>query len=139
MMNDKEFSKLVNDDIRDDVSKQDAAWLRSDDVISRWINELTCIKMSVERQLSLHKSERAKNRATIDNSEEYVQYLAEAEKWRAGVIRFKTGVDLRLMEAKFLYRNGNNKYRAAIVEHQRTIENDAEFSEIADMTLWSVL
>lgn len=134
-MNDNDFNLLVNADIREDASKADQEWLYQPENLDRWIAELTKIKMNVEKQLAGARYDVAKARATMDE-EELRQWYVDHEKWRAGVIRFKTGVDKKLVEVKNLRSSEVERYRLAIQRHCDTIGDDAG---TADEELWSVL
>lgn len=134
-MNDNDFNLLVNADIREDASRDDKAWLRQPENLDRWIAELTKIKMNVEKQLAGARYDRARARATMDD-DELREWQADHEKWRAGVIRFKTGVDKKLVEVKNQRVNTIERYRLAIERHCDTI--GTEGGE-ADEELWSIL
>lgn len=108
---DEEYTKVVNDDIRGVVSEEIADWLRSDDEVEEFYDKLCSLRSDVELQLTTNKGEVHERRATHlrqnRSEEEWHTFLAENERWKAGAIRFRNGVDNRIREVKRIVKDLN--------------------------------
>lgn len=128
-----QFKLYVDEDVRksnEQVESGDvvAAALRSPVAIDRWIVMLTKMKRDSETQLANYDPK-------MDT-----RPPADAVKWRAGVLRFRNGVEDRLAEAKLLKRAAHlDRLRGAIIDHRATVLNDPGQSEVANKALWDQL
>lgn len=134
-MNDKDFNQLVNAEIREDANREDVEWLRRSENLDRWLKELVQIKMNVEKQLANARYDRANAFATL-SQEELTQWNVDHEKWRAGVIRFKTGVDKKLVEVKYRQESMVSDLLLAISRHCAIIGDEGGE---ADEELWATI
>lgn len=115
-MSDTEFRSLAEDDVREATGKGDPLdlpvhdALRTPPAIHRFYRLLLVLQRSAEGQLAAkgasHAARMAKLRmhGTTSQSEKYQEALAEHETWRAGALRFKTGVEERMAEISSLMR-----------------------------------
>lgn len=134
------FAKIVNDDVREAISDEDAAFLRREENLDRWQNELLAIKHDVEKQLANHRAERAKARTELTGRRQWLQYLAEKERWRSATIRFLNGVELKLIEVRQLRRTkAASTLYGAILEHKRSVLADPDNAEDHDARLWELV
>lgn len=175
-ISDETFDAYVNDDVRGyiinpedpehkerlPVPEEVTQLLRSPEHVVRWHNALLGHKSSVEAQLSNGKAERANMAALCwrkgaAGKQEWLDYVAKQEKWRAGALRFRNGVDVKLTEAKQLMRSldvnvvveeiaaeRNEAIRrvveleTAILTHQSAVDAADEDDAItADEDLWN--
>ena len=141
-----EFNKVVNDDLRDKADEDLSLELRQPENLDRWLDSLLRLKRSTESQLAARKAARAetyrdyaRGRFTDD---EWNNWVAEYENWRAGVIRVKNSTEDRISEVKRLRRamfpqaasEEVVRLRNAILAHQ-----DSDLDEEADKRLWSAV
>ena len=78
--------------------------LRSDAVVRRWYDTLVATKLSIETQFATYKIERAEKyyqlvKGIITN-DDYMRWVEEKNKWRAGALRFKASVEAKIAESK---------------------------------------
>jgi hypothetical protein len=155
------FDELVNEDIRGTSSTDVWEALRHKEVARRWYNALVSMKRESERQLANYKNDRVvkqvqclQNPNRDKGKQEYQEWVASKAKWRNGVLRFKTGVEEKIAEAKTylrLYTASQmtnqeraeltqllNTYRSAIKEHKAEVLVDSDPSD-ADEKLWSMV
>lgn len=146
-MSDEEFKEIVDKDVRDVLSPDFAAALRTEALRDRWTRSLLIMKKSVESQIGAKRADLGKLSCNGGaNSEQHAEY----NRWRAGALRFKNGVETRLLElrsfspAEVFYKQERNqtiventKLREAIREHRETtlVVLELEPSE-ADELLW---
>lgn len=152
-LSDDDFEGLVNQDVRGQLDSATSALLREPENVFRWYNSLNSLKKSVEAQFVVKKAELAEFRLVNATEDEWRQAVAEHERWKAGAVRFKTGVEKRIAEAKQLRiavsrdevmgrissdlheaRGKLELYRQAIVAHK-----NAEDADQADEDLYSIL
>lgn len=111
-----EFQKIVNADARNNARQDQSNWLRSENVIDPWYDQIILLLNGVDAQLSHHKAERARKRVELrDDVVAQEDYMVEAERWRAGALWFKKALLDRLVEAKSLRRS----YADGRLEHIR--------------------
>lgn len=155
------FNKLVNEDVRGDSSTDLWEALRHSAVIHRWYDTLVSMKRESERQLANYKNDRTihhfkcmQNPNRDKGKHEYQEWIASKAKWRNGVLRFKTGVEEKIAEAKTylrLYAVGNmtenertelveriNKLESGIKKHETEIKTEDNPSD-ADVELWDLV
>ncbi|HVL38511.1 MAG TPA: hypothetical protein VM328_03875, partial [Fimbriimonadaceae bacterium] len=107
-LDDDEFRRVVDRDVRAPDPARQVAALRHPAVVDRWRRCLTASKISVESQLAAKASElraeaaRAKASGSFDKKA-YHEMVARYEDWRAGALRFKSGMEIRLTEARHLW------------------------------------
>jgi hypothetical protein len=150
LVDDPTFDALVNDEVRGVGDATVAAQLRLPENAERWYNSLNHMKKSVEAQLSADRAERSLRQVEcLVNGDKiaWLTYRGERDKWRAGSIRFKNGVEHRLAEAKVTLRNQRSDLRvdllraernlllAAIKQHKATVASPSD----ADLELWKVI
>lgn len=183
-MSDKEFRDIVDQDLRKDSSNKRAraelpegvsAALRDSRVASRWLTHLSQMQRTVEGTLAAREAESESKRADLrravieaeDNLEPTAHLRAKLEEekknylyTRAGTLRFKSGLEEVLLEARAIvekhdveaYRSQvfkeRNAYASrveeleeAIREHKRSFydeEDDLEPSD-TDLKLWGTV
>jgi hypothetical protein len=114
------FQKIVNDEMRSTADRPKvepavATALRSDPrVLRRWYTAILAMHKSVEGQFS---AKTADNTAMIKRLQAAhvpkVKILTEQssfETWRAGALRVKNGLEIRLIEAKSLLEQQGDPY-----------------------------
>lgn len=104
-INDKALLDIVNDDIREKADPEDAAWLRSPDMIPEWRAALVGIKLGLDSQLAMLRTQ--KRQLAVDyhpnvTDEQRAQQLAEIEARRSAIVRVKNGAEKRIVEANML-------------------------------------
>ena len=116
-MTTEEFKSIVNDDVRASSSSTliaGADTLRDLDNVRDWLDTLVIMKTEVEFQLSANNGkaevEDAKREAGQITDNEWVTFLEAHTKWRNGSLRFKTGVEVRIIEAKAIIRDSEEFY-----------------------------
>lgn len=116
-MTTEDFKSLVNDDVRASSSStliDGADTLRDLDNVRDWLDTLLTMKAEVEFQLSANNGkaeiEEAKREAGQITGDDWVDFLETHIKWRSGSLRFKTGVEVRIIEAKAIIRDGEEFY-----------------------------
>lgn len=136
----KDFYKVVDQDTRGSSSPTYHAALRSEQiVVERWYQTLVAMKRSVEGTLAAKNSEaKARRIACLQVGDEAgaLAVSGDHHTWRAGAIRFATGVSERLAEARFhrlrLYPQAVSAIAAAAV-----LERD-QMAERYDMLLKAI-
>lgn len=151
----EEFNDYVNADIRGTADEEVSEELRRPENVQRWYTCLLTNRNNVDSQLANGKAERSKMFAECVSKgsagkQEWLDYLAAHDKWRAGAIRFKNGTEVKLAEAKMLARTQEsvvirerneaieraNTLRAAILHHRDTVD---ELEDEADRILWEAV
>lgn len=100
-----DFRRVVDDDIRGRSSGDVREALRSSGLVDRWVETLESALVSVEGQLAANDADWGAKEAEFESSGDHVALLAEKAKndrWRAGALRFRTGVQQTLIEARRL-------------------------------------
>jgi hypothetical protein len=152
-LSDEDFEDLVNQDVRGQLDREISLQLREPENVYRWYNSLNSLKKSVEAQFVVKKAELSEQRLENPTEDEWLRTVAEHERWKAGAVRFKTGVEKRIAEAKQLRiaiskdevmgrissdlheaRGKAELYRQAILAHR-----SAEDADQADDQLYSIL
>jgi hypothetical protein len=165
----EEFRRLVDDDTRGKAPASLSAQLRAPDCAPRWYRTLRAMQQSVEGQLASKNSEsdavmleyKAKLELLGDDDVQRALIIAEMQRrkardktWRAGALRFKSGLEDKLLEARQLMpddmiseRIADERNRAlglvvnlkhAIQRHHDDFPKDEEPSD-SDLELWRVL
>lgn len=145
-LDDVRFLKLVNADIRGEASESEAEALRSTDIFDRWYAALLELSRSCETQLGDDRALRSERRVeclTMGEAGkiEWAKFLAERDRWRASIIRFKNGIENKITEAKNIRRAGSTNQEAAVLieaiaAHRANVDEDGE---AADDELYKVL
>lgn len=142
---DAEFRALVDSEVRGTSPAKVGETLRDPLLIDRWYHTLLQMKKSVESQLGAKRSDVLKNRRYSE------QDVADFHRWRAGAVRFKSGVEDRLLEIRRIrgivqpdteaIKRERNALLRAIDDHRQTVLQEFEADEIsdADRALWSAL
>jgi hypothetical protein len=136
--NEQDFLDAVNDDVRDTAAHDVHDDLRSPEGLDRWIVALSKMKRDAESQLANDKAERTEKRL-VTNKDEWMEFVAKRDRWRANVIRFKSGVENKLAEATYL-RSERTSPWTAIAEHREIVlRGTDEEAANADELLWELL
>lgn len=135
----EQYLAVVNDDVRDKARQDQSRALREDP--TPWHNALLELKRSCETQLADDKALRSEKRLKCmalgeDGKEQWAKFLAERDRWRAGIIRFKNGIENKLVEAYYL-KGQEPSLRAAIIAHKDVVLNGEDDLDDADERLWS--
>lgn len=133
-----------------------APLLRDPQIIERWHLALIQMKKSVESQLSSRRSDQVKYIHTLSR-QQYERKLADYHKWRAGAVRFKSGVEDRLLEIRSARHHSfpdaqvieeqrnwaltmNHQLVTGILEHKNTVLKEyADDVSEADVQLWGLV
>lgn len=126
---DDQFRSICENDVRVATGKEDpgdpvlAKALRTPPVIQRYYRLLSVLQRSAEGQLAArrasHAARMAKLRAHGTKGEKYQEALAEHETWRAGALRFKTGVEERMAELGGILRDIDAEFFADRLKEER--------------------
>lgn len=163
LLNDDDFTELVNRDVRGNLEPDTSALLREPPNINRWHDTLLRLKRNVEAQLTSSRSDLLSKQATYiqrgtSGKLQWIEAKAQAEKWRQGAIRFKNGVEERLLEAKGLRRTMRStdfqatlvserdkavaemtRLRSAILDHKQGVLDESLDEDFVDDRLWASL
>ena len=113
------FEGIVNNEMRSTADKPRvdpaiSAALRDPRVLRRWYTAILAMHKSVEGQFS---AKTADNTAMIRRLQagnvprvKILKEQASFETWRAGALRVKNGLEIRLIEAKSLLEQGGDPY-----------------------------
>lgn len=96
-MPDEEYARIVDTDIRQQASQQVHDDLR-EKTPRRWRSTLIRMKKDIEWQITNNQAARAERRATCQDRDEWLDYLAEQDRWRANTLRVLKGIELCLAE-----------------------------------------
>lgn len=132
-LDDEAFRKLVDQDLRGRSPEDVRQALRSPENVDRWFSALLAMTKSVEGQLAAKKTDwsTTRNRFQVDISlastriqsdRLKVQLQEERErynKWRAGILRFKTGLDEFLADARRLRDASKDSSYDRVMEDER--------------------
>lgn len=120
-----EFFRIVNADIRNQASSMEYECLRTDPVlVDRWHSTLSAMKKSVENQFSAKDSETKALRAELEARGDHDgarQALIDHLKWKAGVTRFKTGLEEKLAESSWRMRAVGSGLLAETLRQERNL------------------
>lgn len=142
---DPQFREVVDAEVRGTAQPKVGETLRDPLLIDRWHHTLLQMKKSVESQLGAKRSDVFKNKHYSAHD------LAEFHRWRAGAVRFKSGVEDRLLEIRRIrgiaqpdtqaIKRERNALLQAIDAHRQTVLEEFEADEIsdADRALWAAL
>lgn len=150
-MSNSQFKDVIDKEVRDGLDDVSSKALRTD-VPERWYTALVAIKQSVESQLAAKSSDVKQLDPTTP---EYTAAYRDYHRWRAGALRFLSGIDTRISEARPL-RNAlyDNQYseilkaernaayretlqlREAIRCHRRKVTEEFDPNEF-DQALWA--
>jgi hypothetical protein len=164
-----EFRRLIDQDTRGKAPTRVSAELRQPECVPRWYQTLIGMQKSVEGQLAAKAAEsraaqadyRAQLEHTSDRSIRVERLKRESrdESWRAGALRFKSGLEERIIEARQILREMEDPLvavsdrivedrnraltrvaalEAAIRRHHAEFPPDDEPSE-ADIELWQTV
>lgn len=122
-LDEKYFERIVNDDVRKQLSESHATQLRSPEVVERWYSTLFSIRRSVQTQIQTRELE-----SDPDDSE-FVE-------WKTRSLRFLNAVDERILEARH-HIGLANVLREAIEQHRKTSEDEDWEPTKADEELWA--
>lgn len=123
-MTDEEFEVLAKRDVAGRSEPEDAAWLRSDDQVGRFVDFLAYLEATLAAQIEAFDLGRSK----------------KTMEWRKSSNLFCLRIKARLAEVRPILRSRNERLnedlRGAIVSHRgATIQDDLEPTE-ADRELW---
>jgi hypothetical protein len=154
-LSEERFRAVVDEDVRDRAPAPVHDALRSRELIQRTYDTLLTMQRSVEGQIAAKAAETkaqvrrllaAKARAKASAVQ------ADFDHWRAGCLRFKTGLDIELIEVRSVLRRyglyttvleaqrneaarQGRLLRQAIEAHRAAVDSP----EHADEALWEVL
>ncbi len=107
-----EFQELVNSDVRTSGSGQideAAEILRDIDNVHDWLDALLSMKIEVDFQLGAAKlrleNQAAQYAAGQITEETWVAALTAHNNWKISSLRFKAGVEVRIVEARSIIRD----------------------------------
>lgn len=107
-----EFQELVNSDVRTSGSGQideAAEILRDIDNVHDWLDALLSMKIEVDFQLGAAKlrleNQAAQYAAGQITEETWVSALTAHNNWKISSLRFKAGVEVRIVEARSIIRD----------------------------------
>lgn len=140
-----QFRKLVDSEVRRNSNEPNpkleelAEALRDHRVAPIWRVALISMKKSVEGQLGAKRMDLARAEAELA-PEMYTKRVNEFHVWRAGALRFRNGVEERILELSETQTRTVAMLRSAIIKHKQTVtrEYDDDVSE-ADVALWSLV
>lgn len=131
-MDNDDFARIVDDDIRNKGNREDYDCLREDEIVlKRWYATLVAMKKSVENQFNAKDAETRAIRAELETRGDHEgarQALIEHLRWKAGVTRFKTGLEQKLADAS---------WRRAMILSDTGLEHlRQERNLLAQRTVW---
>lgn len=166
-MNPEEFNQLVSADVRwidpatasperpvkNNITDAQRQWLRQPENLDEWYDELTRMLRKIDSQQSSRRAERYTKRLQFEDMgpkgrRKWLEYVAAEEQWRSGSLRFKRGVEDRLVECKALKRQRTPiqktdeqieiiRLRTAIAAHKQAF--DMEDASPEDRELWRTI
>lgn len=147
-----DFRDLVASDVRGLISKEDAMWLRTSEVIDDFYDTLVLLSRNVDLQFARKKSETFQKATEFEHdSEGLLEYRKASADWKVKTLRFKQAIEERISECRKIRRTGISKDLVpvaglellikAIESHRSRIDSDDDqaVDETADEELWSVL
>lgn len=123
-LTDDTFEDIVNKDVRGVLDPDSSARLRDPIIVDRWYNKLLVLKRSVEAQLAANGAERSERhrdfmaKGTV-GKQEWFDYKAQADRWRASAVRFNSGVESKLAEARQLRSTTRGNAYVGLLEVER--------------------
>src|SRR5215207_2318043 len=118
---DHPLRELVACDARGRATEEEAAHLRKPEVLEHWTDALHELLTDISAQFQERKA--ALKRKRIEclargeaGRQEWYEYSANNEKWKAGALRFKAGLEKSMREAKRLEHE--HKQRAVAEERE---------------------
>jgi hypothetical protein len=151
-INSENFREVVEAEIRGEVSQAQAKWLREPQNVERWYWDLIAVKKNIESQLGSRKAYLLASKGLSD--EQLKEKKQDFYLWKAKILRFKSGTEERIIEARQLRRTSWLRedvileernaaletvsiLRSAIYAHQQANRNMDPTS--ADQKLWNML
>lgn len=160
-LSDEEFRSVVDGAVRNrDPEDDDARAIRSDllrpEIVDKTYFALIASKKSVEGQLAAKRADYVKSRARTRHPDALRRIEETYRGWRAGALRFKSGVEEFLVEVRAARdRNGEDNYlrkerndslvafeqlRRAVIEHRDHVCGpECDNTCIADENLWRLV
>lgn len=143
-----EALKVGNTDYRGDLDHTVVDQLKSPEVVDRTYLALVAMKKNVEGQLAAKKADYIKDRSRHTDPHEIREVEREYQTWRAGALRFKSGVEEFMVSIRGKRDRPEDSYylayetlRQAILLHkasvQAALENDEDTN--ADEILWATV
>jgi hypothetical protein len=128
-----DFRKLVDDDTRGRAPESLSRQLRSPGCASRWYQTLLAMQNSVEGQLAANAAESRAAKARLlarleepmsttqrrEIRAEIATRKAADEQWRAGALRFKSGLKEKLIEARRVLREVDDPILTKRISQER--------------------
>lgn len=131
---DPQFVELVGRDLRGKSTPEESAYLRSSEVVTLWRDALRVIRSDLETQNISRKADAEAFRTACmrkgpQGKQEWFEYKASWDAWKAGSSRFKRGVEMHLAEAKrlmqeFAETGDLQRYRQLLIEALRFLNQD---------------
>jgi hypothetical protein len=128
-----EFRDIVDADLRRRARRDDAEALRSPELVDRWFAALTAMAKSVEGQLAAREEDFRSRTAAVKaemglavNDEQVADLRvklhmmqADYSRGRSGTLRFKSGLEEWIIEARYLRDNQRGRMYDSIVAEER--------------------
>lgn len=154
-LTEEEYKDLVNRDIRDESTPDEAAWIRRPENLQRWHGTLVAAARKVEGQLSqrreamtLMRQTRMKHRPGRDpetlTDEEFEAEIRDYHLRRMASLRFYASTQAKIIEAKNLmngvkdFASAYNLLKTAIKIHREGFVGEDDIAE-EDKALWYAL
>ncbi len=109
-LNREDFRRLVADEARGQAPSEFAAFVRTTENLQRWSDALHELNKELETQFMERKADaqvfqNACFRAGSDGKQEWFEYKAQYDQWRAGARRFHASVQAKIKENKSLMKD----------------------------------
>lgn len=109
-MDDKGFEEVVNLETRGKAPKEFSEALRDPEICRRWYDILLTIKLSIDGQLAALEAERNALQAEAQaGAVTVLGDIADLEHKRAGMLRFKSGVEMTMVKARAAVRQAHRE------------------------------
>lgn len=153
---DEEFRDLVSEalkvnnvDYAGHLTPDDVELLRHPSVVDRTHLTLVAMKKNVEGQLAAKREDYIRQKGNHVNAKELREIEDGYHRWRAGALRFKSGVEEFMLSTRSKRERTDDGYylayeslRQAVLNHKATVsallEQDKDTDE-ADARLWSLV
>ncbi len=117
--------ELAAKDSRGISTPEEATMLRQPENLRGWRDALSELNTDLEAQFAENKAEsqevqNACYRKGFEGKQEWFEYKAGYDRWRAGARRFKRGIEARIKEARTLQTEGRDREdREALIKALR--------------------
>jgi len=130
-MDDEQFADVVNAETRDRVSPYVKEALRADaELTRRWYNTVRLMHKSIEGQFAAKTADNSAKIMKLDmggaSRHTVMEESASFEQWRAGALRVKNGLEIRLIEVKAIMEQRGDSY----VTERTAAERNAAYARV---------